>query len=139
MNELEHKLFAKALENLYGSVLLGEDQALAYVEHLIHLNRALGDTAQCRWPLAGEAELIRRVQEACWPERALEIRLEEGLPAALCVGREALFAPVCRLLLEAAEAGGFPTALELGRREGVLEYRLLLGTEVWRRGVVDHG
>ena len=139
MTDLEHKLFARGLENLYGSVLLGEEQALSYVEDLILLNRALGDAAHSRWPLLSEVDLLRRVCAVCWPERSLEIRLEEGFPAQIQLEREALFAPVCRLLFEAEEERGFPTALVLAGRDGGLEYRLLLGESLWRRGTVDHG
>lgn len=139
MTDLEHKIFSRALENLYGGILLGEEQALTCAERLICLNRALGDTAHSRWPLAAEVELLRQVQEACWPERTMEIRLGEGLPVLLQVGREALFLPVCRLLFEAAEQGGFPTELALVKRGGAVEYRLMLGGEAWRRGTVAHG
>lgn len=139
MTDLEHKIFTRALETLYGSVLLGEEQTLSYVEHLTYLNRALGDTVHSRWPLSSEVDLIRRVHALCWPERPLEIYLEEGLPVQLQVGREALFAPVCRLLLEADEQGGFPTSLTLAERNGAMEYRLLVGAGFWRGGRVDHG
>lgn len=138
MTDLEHRIFARGLETLYGSVLLGEEQALSYVEDLIYLNRALGDAAHSRWPLLSEVDLLRRVRVLCWPERPLEIRLEEGLPVQLQLGREALFAPVCRLLFEAEEARGFPTALVLAERDGGLEYRLLLGETLWRRGTAGH-
>ena len=139
MTDLEYKIFGRALENLYGSILLGEEHALTYTEHLICLNRALRDTAHSRWPLASEVDLLRRAWAVCWPERTLEICQEEGVPMLCQVGREALFFPVCRLLFEAAEQGGFPTCLALEEKGGTVEYRLLMGTEVWRRGTVGRG
>lgn len=138
MNDLEHKIFARALENAYSSVLLGEDQALAYIEHLVYLNRALADSPQRHWPLEAEVSLLRRVCAVCWPERTMDLCLAEGLPASLQVRRTALFAPICRLLLEAAEQGAFPDGLQLSLDGGRLQYRFTLGSAIWRQGEVRY-
>lgn len=44
MNELEYTLFSKGLENLYGSVLIGDGQALEQIEELVYLVRDLENT-----------------------------------------------------------------------------------------------
>ncbi len=135
MNDLEYRIFAKALENAYSSALLGDEQVLTYIEHLVYLNRALLESPRRRWPLMSEVALIRRACQACWPERELEVRWKEGPPSSMQVERGGLFRPVFLLLLEAADQGVFPNVLSLGQRGGSLEYCLSLGRKVWRQGV----
>lgn len=136
MNELEHSIFSKALENAYRSLLLGDGQALSCIEHMVFLNRALADGPQHHWPLKSELALISRVCAACWPERTLELRPGEGLPLSMQLRRRALFTPVCALLLEAAGQGVFPEALALEPCGGGLRYRLLGSGSVWQQGVI---
>jgi len=137
MNDLEYRVFAKTLENAYSSALLGDEQVLTYIEHLVYLNRALLEPPRRRWPLLSEVALIRRACLACWPERELEIRWRDGLSSSIQVERGELFRPVFHPLLEAADQGVFPNVLSLGQRGGSLEFCLTLGRKVWRQGVVS--
>lgn len=138
MNDWEYKIFAKGLENVYGSVLLGEDQALTCIEHLVYLTRELGEVSGGHWPLAAETNMIEHVCGACWPEEQMEIALEEPALASVQVIRESVGVPVCRMLFEAERQGGFPQRLVFLREGSDVRYRLMVGQEVWRQGAVRH-
>ena len=70
MNDLEQKLYTKGLENLYGSVLLGEDCALNHIENLVYLTRELTAPPLSRLPVSEETAFIQgRCSVQCLPGR----------------------------------------------------------------------
>ena len=76
MNDMERTLFIKGLENLYGSVLMSDDQALEQIEQLVCLARELDDPGAAVQPMAQEFAWIHRYVEACWPESRFTIHGE---------------------------------------------------------------
>ena len=131
MNDLEQKLYTKGLENLYGSVLLGEDCALNHIENLVYLTRELTAPPLSRLPVSEETAFIQGFCAACWP---FSVRLE-GAVAARQVLRRQLSGPVCRLLLKLERHGKIPEKMVVWQEDGIVCYRLESGGRMCAQGV----
>ncbi len=134
MNDLEQKLYTKGLENLYGSVLLGEDCALNHIENLVCLTRELTASALSRLPVPEEVAFIKGFCAACWPDAQLRVRLE-GAAVAQQVLRRQLSGPVCRQLLKLERHGKIPEELVVWQENGTVFYRLESSGHVCAQGV----
>ena len=134
MNDLEQKLYTKGLENLYGSVLLGEDCALNHIENLVYLTRELTAPPLSRLPISEEATFIQGFCAACWPDAPFSVCLE-GAVAVRLVLRRQLSGPVCRLLLKLERHGKIPEKLVVWQEGEIVCYRLESSGHVCAQGV----
>ena len=134
MNDLEQKLYTKGLENLYGSVLLGEECALNHIENLVYLTRELTAPPLSRLPVSEETAFIQGFCAACWPDAPFSVRLE-GVVAARQVLRRQLSGPVCRLLLKLERHGKIPEKMVVWQEDGIVCYRLESGGRMCAQGV----
>lgn len=133
MNDLEQKLYARGLENLYGSVLLGDDRALNYIENLVYLTRELAAPALYRLPVAEDAAFIQGFCLACWPDIRFRIRLEGAVNDRQILRRQ-LSGPVCYRLLKLERHGKIPEELVVWQEDGRVCYRLESGGHVCAQG-----
>ncbi len=136
MNDLEQKLYTKGLENLYGSVLLGEERTLNHIENLVYLTRELTAPALSRLPVSEEVAFIRIFCAVCWPDARLDVRLE-GEVSACQVLRRQLSGLVCRELLKLEHHGRVPKGLVVWQKNGAVHYRLESGGRIYARGVAS--
>ena len=137
MNDMERTLFIKGLENLYGSVLMGDDQALEQIERLVCLARELDDPGAAVQPMAQEFAWIHRYVEACWPESRFTIH-GEGTDYAWQVPRGYLSRPVCQALAQADRQGRLPDELTVWRTGESIHFRLSCKGQVCAQGCTDH-
>ena len=137
MNELEYTLFSKGLENLYGSVLIGDGQALEQIEDLVYLVRDLENTDSAGQPMAQEFTWIHRYFETCWPEARFTIH-GEGTDYAWQVPRGYLSRPVCQALAQADRQGCLPDELTVWRTGESVHFRLSCKGQVCAQGCADH-
>ena len=137
MNDLERTLFIKGLENLYGSVLMRDDQVLEQIERLVYLARDLGDTGAAIQPMAQEFAWIQRYVEACWPEAHFAIH-GEGTDYGWQVPRGQLSRPVCLALAQAVRQGSLPDELTVWRTGEAVHFRLSCKGQVCSQGCTDH-
>lgn len=136
MNDLEQKLYARGLENLYGSVLLGDDRALGHIENLVYLTRELAAPALSRLSVAEDAAFIQGFCLACWPDVRFRIRLE-GVVNGRQVLRRQLSGPVCYQLLKLERHGKIPEELVVWQEDGRVCYRLENGGRICAQEAVS--
>lgn len=135
MNDLEQRLYTKGLENLYGSVLLGEERALNNIENLVYLTREFMAASRSRQSLEKEMAFIRSFCAVCWPDAQFDIRMEGDMSACQVI-RKSLSGPVCRNLLDFERHGWIPGLLVLWQEEGHVHYRLDGNDRTWIHGVI---
>lgn len=137
MNDLEAAIYTKGLENLYGSILLGEEQALTCTEYLVYLTRALTAPEETLQPIQEEIAFVRCFCAACWPEIHMEIRYSEEARGHR-VTRGSVSWELCRALLELESAGTMPRRLELREEEGGLQCTFCCEGAVLAKKVFSH-
>lgn len=135
MNDLEQRLYTKGLENLYGSVLLGEERALNYIENMVYLTREFTASAASRRPLEEEVLFIRSFCAVCWPDVQINVQLEGDMSGCQMI-RKSLSGPVCRDFLDFERHGRIPGLLVLWQEEGHIHYRLEGNGRTWTHGVI---
>ena len=136
MNDLEWTLYTKGLENLYGSVLLGEESALNCIENMVYLTREIQVPAGARHSLANEAGFIRKFCEACWPNTQVDIRLEGDISGTQITQRQ-LSEAVCGNLMKIEQHGRIPCLVVLWQEAGQVCYRLEEDGQIWAQGEVS--
>ena len=119
MTDLEQLIYTRGLENLYGSVLLGEDP-LNGIENLVYLTRELAGPQGSKQPISSECDFIKRICEACWPEMELTIRPEDPEMNSFPVKRGQIAAPVCKAVFQVERRGGKPDQVLLRKENDAL-------------------
>lgn len=137
MNDLERMIYSKGLESAYGNVLLGdEERALSCIENLVYLTRELDTPPQTRQSLSAELEFIKKAGVVCWPDRMLEIRLEED-PVSFALSHGQLANPVIRALETMDDQGTAPLLLRLWIEKHTLHYVLSDGERIRAQGGIS--
>lgn len=94
MTDLERLIYTRGLENLYGSVLLG-DNPLDSIENLVYLTRELAGAEGSKHAISAERELIHAVCRVCWPELPILVEMDSPQMNAVQVNRATIAAAVC--------------------------------------------
>ena len=137
MNHLEEAIYTKGLENLYGSILLGEEQALTCTEHLVFLTRALAASEETMQPIQAEIAFIRCFCATCWPNLQLEICYTEE-KSGYRLTRGSVSWELCLTLLELESAGTMPDRLELREKERSIQCAFYYeGTELVKKVLMN--
>ena len=136
MNDLEWKLYTKGLENLYGSVLLGEESALNCIENMVYLTREIQISAGSRHPLKKEVIFIRKFCQVCWPDMHVEIRMEGNI-SGMQITQKQLSGAVCGSLMKVEQHGQIPCLVVLWQEAGQVCYRLEEDGRIWAQGEVS--
>lgn len=123
MTDLEQMIYTRSLENLYGSVLLGED-ALNTIENLVYLTRELDKPKETKQLLAAELSFIKSVCTVCWPEVILAIQTAPEAMIGFQVTRGSISEPICRALFQFGHHGEGTVRIELWHEEGVIWFRM---------------
>lgn len=134
MNKMERALYIRGLENLYSSVLLGEEQTLEQVERLIYLTRELSNEDTSMRPIEEELENVRQFCKSCWPDN--HIRMEtESMAYGCLVRRGRLSGALCTAM---AETSGDrpPEELSVWKEDGCVHYRLMSGGRICAKGEI---
>ena len=119
MTDLEQLIYTRGLENLYGSVLLGEDP-LNSIENLVCLTRDLVGVKGSRQPISAECIFIKKICAACWPEMELSIQPKDAEMNTLQVKRGAIAEPVCKAIFQVERRGGNPDKVLLWQGDGAI-------------------
>jgi len=136
MNDLEWKLYTKGLENLYGSVLLGEENALNCIENMVYLTREIQACAESRHSLEKERIFIRKFCQVCWPDTQVEICLEGDISGTQVIQRQ-LSKAVCGSLMKVERHGHIPCSIVLRQEAGRVCYRLEEDGRIWEQGEIS--
>jgi len=134
MNDLERMIYTRGLENLYGSILLGDKQALNRIEDLVYLTRELSEPQNSWQSISAELTFVRRVYDLCWPETALTVRVDGALTVRQVL-RGKVSGEICRKLF-ALKKMAAAVELELEEKGSGLLYCLKNGGAVPLRGEV---
>lgn len=136
MNDLEQCIYTRGLENLYGSILLGEERCLADTEHLVYLTRELTAPTGFQQTLKEELLFISSVFAVCWPENILNIHLADERLDVCPVARGNFSHRICRSLFQAENQGIVPNQLNIWREGQALHYRISAELQIWDEGAV---
>lgn len=137
MNDLEEAIYTKGLENLYGCILLGEEQALTCTEHLVYLTRALTASQETMQPIREEAAFVRCFCAACWPDLSMEIRHTEERSGHR-VMRGSVSRDLCLTLLELESDGTMPDRLEFREKGRSIQCTFYCKDAVLAKKVFPH-
>jgi len=135
MTDLEQLIYTRGLENLYGSVLLGEDP-LNGIENLVYLTRELAGPRGTKQPVSAECDFIKRICKVCWPEMELTIRPEHAEMNAVPVKRGMIAETVCKAVFQVERRGGKPDAVLLWQENGVIWFRVEESGQIMIRGEI---
>ena len=137
MNDLEEAIYTKGLENLYGSILLGEEWALNCTECLVYLTRALA-ASEKTWQMIGkEVTFVKCFCSVCWPDMQLQIQQGRGI-SEYKVARGRVSGEICRTLLELKSADISVNQLNIRKDGEVLRYSFSNDGVVLTKRVIAH-
>ena len=123
MTDLEQLIYTRGLENLYGSVLLGEDP-LNGIENLVYLTRELAGPVGSKHPVSTECDFIKRICKVCWPEMELTIEAEAPELNSMPIKRGSVAGPVCKAVFQVERRGGKPNQVILWKEADAVWFRV---------------
>ena len=123
MTNLEQLIYTKGLENLYGSIILGEDP-LNSIENLVYLTRELAVPPKTKRTVSAECSFIARICSACWPDLNLTIQTTPPELDLVRVDRFSIAAPVCDAVSQVEHRGQKPDLILLRQDGNIIRFHV---------------